>query len=170
MGFLDWVKNQFQPKASKDGDYQFPRDATVAQILDYVSGGYSFNIEGFPVTRNTAVRYIALHRCVSLIAGSISQLVCGGSMKIVDQDEMTLTTKYAGSVLEALTYSHDGGICPSLQFIEDVVADYALDGNALIDPSFDSRGMLRSLRRMRPLGLAVSYRAEGRKNVSYKPR
>ena len=150
MGFLDWVKNQFQPKASKESDYQFPRDATVAQILDYVSGGYSFNIEGFPVTRNTAVRYITLHRCVSLIAGSISQLICGGSMKIADQDERTLTTKYAGSVLEALTYSHDGGISPSLQFVEDAVADYCLDGNALIDPSFDSRGMLRSLRRMRP--------------------
>ena len=150
MGFMDWVKNQFRPRASQESDYQFPRDATVAQILDYVSGGYSFNVEGFPVTRNTAVRYITLHRCVSLIAGSISQLICGGSMKIVDQDERTLSTKYAESVMEILTYSHDGGINPSLQFIEDVVADYSLDGNSLIDPSFDSRGMLTRLRRMRP--------------------
>lgn len=151
MKILDWVKSRFSPKAEQqESDYQFPRDATVAQILDYVSGGYSFNIEGLPVTRNTAVRYITLHRCVSLIAGAISQLVCGGSMKILDQDGKEVKTKYAGSVREILTYSHDGGINPSLQFIEDMVADYALDGNSLVDPSFDSRGMLTRLRRMRP--------------------
>ena len=151
MNILDWIKTQFSPKAEQqESDYQFPRDATVAQILDAISGGYSFSIEGLPVTRNTAVRYITLHRCVSLIAGAISQLVCGGSMKIVDQDEKELKTKYAQSVLEILTHSADGGITPSLCFIEDVVADYALDGNSLLDPSFDSRGMLTRLRRMRP--------------------
>ena len=41
---------------------------------------------GLPISRNTAVSYATLNRCVTLISGMVAGLVTGGNLAIVDPD------------------------------------------------------------------------------------
>ena len=65
-----------------------PAGTTWSQILDYASGsgGIDFDQAGLPISRNTAVSYATLNRCVTLISGMVACLVTGGNLGIVDPD------------------------------------------------------------------------------------
>ena len=76
--------------ASSGGRY-VPADTTWSQILDYASGAgdawpLDFYRAGLPISRDVAVSYATLNRCVTLIAGTVAQLITGGTLRVVDQD------------------------------------------------------------------------------------
>ena len=157
--------------ASADGTRQsgglyVPADTTWSQILDYASGAgdawpLDFYRAGVPISRDVAVSYATLNRCVTLIAGTVAQLVAGGTLRVVDADGRRQTSRQAERVLELLSGSPDGGTTPASSFIEDLVADYCLDGNALVVPSVSGDGTLRRLRRMSPWDNDVTYARTG---------
>ena len=143
--------------ASADGESSggryVPAGTTWSQILDYASGTgdawpLDFYRAGVPIGRDVAVSYATLNRCVTLIAGTVAQLVAGGTLRVVDADGRRRTSRQAERVLDLLSGSPDGGTTPSSSFIEDVVADYCLDGNALLVPTVSGDGTVRWLRRM----------------------
>ena len=149
-----------------NGGRYVPADTTWSQILDYASGAgdawpLDFYRAGLPISRDVAVSYATLNRCVTLIAGTVAQLVTGGNLRVVDQDGRRRTGLQADRVTEVLAYSPDGGTTPAHQFIGDLVADYCLDGNALIVPTVSGDGTLRRLRRMSPWDNAVTYARTG---------
>ncbi len=151
--------------ASSGGRY-VPADTTWSQILDYASEAgdawpLDFYRAGLPIGRDVAVSYATLNRCVTLIAGTVAQLVTGGNLRVVDQDGRRRTGLQADRVTEVLAYSPDGGTTPAHQFIGDLVADYCLDGNALIVPTVSGDGTLQRLRRMSPWDNAVTYARTG---------
>ena len=130
--------------------------------MDYASGtadAWPFDLyrAGLPISRDVAVSYATLNRCVTLIAGTVAQLITGGNLRVVDQDGRRRTGRHAERVTELLSYSPDGGTTPAHQFIGDLVADYCLDGNALIVPTVSGDGTLRRLRRMSPWDNDVTY-------------
>ena len=156
--------------ASADGESSggryVPADTTWSQILDYASGAgdawpLDFYRAGVPIGRDVAVSYATLNRCVTLIAGTVAQLVAGGTLRVVDADGRRRTSRQAARVLELLSGSPDGGTTPASSFIEDVVADYCLDGNALLVPTVSGDGTLRRLRRMSPWDTDVTYAQSG---------
>ena len=151
--------------ASSGGRY-VPAETTWSQILDYASGAgdawpLDFYRAGLPISRDVAVSYATLNRCVTLIAGTVAQLITGGNLRVVDQDGRRRTGRQANRVTEVLAYSPDGGTTPAHQFIGDLVADYCLDGNALIVPTVSGDGTLRRLRRMSPWDNAVTHARTG---------
>jgi len=150
---------QLSASSGSDGGGIFvPADTTWSQILDYAAGdggdwAFDFFRPGFPTSRDSAVRYATLHRCVTLIAGTIAQLVTRGAMQVVDRATgRRATGARARRALELLVESPDG-VTPALQFVEDAMADYCLDGNALIVVHQPPTGGLAArLERMRPWG------------------
>ena len=88
-------------------------------------------------------------------------MITGGNLHIIDSEGRRRTSRRAKRVLEVLSTSPDEGITPSHTFIEDAVADYCLDGNALIVPSLSSDGMLQRLRRMSAWDSDMTYAKSG---------
>ena len=157
---------QASADAAGDGGWLVPAGATWSQILDYASGSgdawpLDFYQAGLPLSRDLAVSYATLSRCVTLISGSVAQLVAGGTLRVVDSDGRRVKTRRAQRVLDILGSSPDGGVTPAQQFIEDAVADYCLDGNALLVPDFSSDGMLARIRRMSPWNSDLEYSNRG---------
>ncbi len=160
------LKAQDGAQAGAAGGLYVPADTTWSQILDYASGAgdpwpFDFYRAGLPIGRDVAVSYATLNRCVTLIAGTVAQLVAGGSLRVVDRDGRRRTSRRAERVLDLLSGSPDGGTTPASSFIEDVVADYCLDGNALVVPSVSGDGTLQRLRRMSPWDNDVTYARTG---------
>ena len=89
--------------ASSGGRY-VPAETTWSQILDYASGAgdawpLDFYRAGLPISRDVAVSYATLNRCVTLIAGTVAQLVAGGTLRVVDADGRRRTSRQAERVL-----------------------------------------------------------------------
>ena len=140
---------------SQEPGYYVRADSTVSQILDYIhnsdNGGWAGDMFqfGLPLSRDTAVSFATLNRCTTLICASIAQLVTGGDLMVVDSDGRRRRSRRVDRILEVLGTTVDG-ITPSYSFVEDVVADYALDGNGIVVPTLSGDGMLERLRRYDP--------------------
>ncbi len=152
--------------SGQSGRLLVPADTTWSQILDYASGAgetwpFDFYGVGLPLSRNVAVSYATLNRCVTLISAGVAQLVCNGKLRVVDREGRTVKSGRARRVLEILASSPDGGVTPSFQFVEDAVADYVLDGNALLVPDLSADGTLMRLRRMSALHAEIIYARTG---------
>ena len=142
-----------------------PASTTWSQILDYASGSgelWPFDLyqAGVPISRNTAVSYATLNRCVTLISGMVAGLVTGGNLRIVDSDGRRRRGRREDSVLEIFATSCDRGITSSYSWVEDALADYCLDGNFLAVP-YVSNGAVMSFRRMSPWDADRHYSREG---------
>ena len=98
-------------------------------------------------SRNRATAYIALNRCVQIISGACAQLLCGGELKVIDRDGRTKTNERIDAMMDLFTGSYDGGENPTRYLIEDAMADYALDGNALLEPIMGPRSKLIGFKR-----------------------
>ena len=166
MGLMKIEAAAEGPDAEQSGGYVVPADTTWSQILDYSRGSgdlwpFDFYQAGLPISRDVAVSYATLNRCVTLIAGTVAQLVTGGNLRVVDQDGHRRESRQTRRVLEVLTHSPDGGVMPAHSFIEDLMADYCLDGNALIVPGISGDGMLTRLRRMSPWDTDLTWSRSG---------
>ena len=123
-------------RVQQSAEHLVPANTTWSQILDYASGsGESWPLDfyevGLPISRNTAVSYATLNRCVTLISGMVAPLVTGGNLGIVDSDGRRRRGVREDRLLEVFATSFDRGITPSHSFVEDSMADYLLDGNFL---------------------------------------
>ena len=98
-------------------------------------------------SRNRATAYIALNRCVQIISGACAQLLCGGELKVIDRDGRAKTNERIDAMMDLFTGSYDGGENPTRYLIEDAMADYALDGNALLEPIMGPRSKLMGFKR-----------------------
>ena len=178
--FSDKLKGTPAPQASAGDDYGgyggplVPAGTTIGQILDYVGGSgetWPLDFYGFGagISRNSAVTYAPLYRTVTLIAHVVSGLITEGTLSVVDQDGRRRTGRRVDRVMEALTWSPDGGDTPASQVIADAMCDYLLDGNALMVPSFDSQGYVTGMRRMLPWDSDIEYGKNGGKMYRLSP-
>ena len=112
------------------------------------------------ITWNSAISFATLNRAVTLISSMLAQLITGGSLSVVDRDGRRVKTRRSEQVIEILSTSMDGGITPSYSLIEDGVADYLLDGNALYLPTV-ADGMVTQIRRMLSWDSTLTYGEQG---------
>ena len=109
-------------------------------------------LQGFGSQRDRFIRFSPLYRAVTIISSLSAQMLCNGGLSIRDGDDNKVKNRRADRILELLTHSPDGGITPSLNFIEDVMVDYLLDGNGLVQPFTSAPMMPIGLVRYRPYG------------------
>ena len=123
------------PELNQAPGWYVPAGITFSQLLDYVSGTGDYGVTSLysitTPTRETAMTYAAVFRCVTLVAGCIAQLVTGGGLRVVDQDGRTVRNNKAKHAVNALTHLPDGEL-PAYQWVEDVAMDYLLDGNYVV--------------------------------------
>lgn len=109
-----------------------PAAATWSQILDYAAGtgdDWPFDLYSAGVG-GAVVRYAALFRVLTLISGTIAQLVCApGSLRVMDRDGRRVRSD---RVIDLLTVSPDGGDTPSSHLVEDAVSDYLVRGTSYL--------------------------------------
>ena len=158
-------------RIEQSAEHLVPAGTTWSQILDYASGsgGFDFDQTGLPISRNTAVSYATLNRCVTLISGVAASLITGGKLAIVDPDGRRRRGRQEDRILEIFATSCDGGITPAHSFVEDAMADYCLDGNFLAVPQVSGNGMLTGFRRMSPWDADRIYSTEGEPVYRMKP-
>ena len=152
--------------AGDGSQYLVPAGTTFSQILDYVHGsGELWPMDlyqaGLPLSRDVAVSFATLNRCVTLISGTVSKLITGGGLYVVDADGRTRNSRRVQRVLEVLSTSPDGGETSSHSFLEDALSDYLLDGNALLLPTITNDGRLVRLRRMSTWDAELIYGTDG---------
>ena len=102
--------------------------------------------------RDRFIRYSPLFRAVTLISSLCAQMMTNGNLTVRNSMDQKVDNRRTDRVMELLTHSPDGGVTPALNFIEDVMADYLLDGNGLVGPIFASNMMPVALVRYRPHG------------------
>ena len=91
--------------AGDGSQYLVPAGTTFSQILDYVHGsGELWPMDlyqaGLPLSRDVAVSFATLNRCVTLISGTVSKLITGGGLYVVDADGRTRNSRRVQRVLE----------------------------------------------------------------------
>ena len=123
------------------GGHFVPAGVTVSQILDYARGtgsddAFGYYHVGLGYGRDVAVTYAALHRCVTLIAGVIAELMTDG-LWVRDRDGGMVKGTRINAILDVISRSPDDGLTSGTTFIEDAAADYLMDGNALIVPQYE---------------------------------
>lgn len=82
------------------------------------------------ISREDAVDYIALARCISLISTGASSLVAS-TLRVVDAKGDLQTGRRAREAARLLRHSPDG-VHTGAEFFRDLIGDYLLDGNALV--------------------------------------
>ena len=102
--------------------------------------------------RDQFIRFPPVARAVGLIGAITGQMATNGGLTVRDSDDRKVMNRRVNRVLELLSHSPDGGLTPALYFVEDAMADYLLDGNALIRPLFNAPMMPMALVRYRPQG------------------
>ena len=84
---------------------------------------------GKVLTRDLAIAYATMFRCVSLVSGTVAELL-STSAHVRDYDGTEIKSRHARAVLDLLRESPDGEIA-AMSWLEDYVSDYCLDGNAI---------------------------------------
>lgn len=108
--------------------YYLPSEA-LFQDTGLLSGrGYGGR--GIPYHRNLAIQSPALFRCVTMISGHIASLI-KNNLRVLNKNNEESTSPSAERAIMLLMSMPDG-ISPARQWIEDVLQDYLLDGNALV--------------------------------------
>jgi len=147
------------PQRDGSGNYILPPDTDWSKILDAALGG-GWDV-GTNITRDSAITCAAMLRAVTLISATLAQLITGGGLMVVGPDGKRKDTRRVRRTLELLSSSVDDGQTASYSFFEDAIADYCLDGNAILEPFFDGDGTLMSLRRMSPWDSEAHYTRDG---------
>ncbi len=151
----------FRPKAAASGEQSGGTAARqsdlIGQILDAFNGGAWNTAGAFGAfgsdphglgLRGAVLRYPPLHRCVSLLTGVAAHVITGGGLSVRNaQTGDRVDNRAARQLLGLLTNSPDDEI-PAGQWIEDVMSDLLLEGNALIYPVMTDAGAIISLERM----------------------
>ncbi len=110
--------------------------------------------------RDRFIRFTPLARAVNIITALTAQMVCNGRLTVRNRKDKEVRNRRTNAVLELLSHSPDGGITPAQCFVEDVMADYLLDGNALVVPDMGPSMVPARLTRFRPHG-AYTHQGDG---------
>lgn len=142
---------------------------TLSQILDYVSGtGSVWPLDLYSVgaggTAGGAMNFATFFRCISLLSAIAAQVITSHGLRVVGPDGKRRTGYKAGRATELLT-SSPNGIDPAYTFIEDVMSDLLIDGNALVRAEMVG-GRVSALRRLSPIGADVVQGRDG--SLSYR--
>ena len=154
-----------------EGGYLVPSNTTWSQILDYVHGSgdlwpfdlYQPGLRGSQISRDSAISYATLNRCVTLISAVCAQLLSSGNLHVVDRKKRRRTSPRINRVLELFETSPDGGDTAAYSWIEDCLSDYLLDGNNIVLPRISDSGYLSKYHRMSSWDTDVSYSRKGEK-------
>ena len=112
-----------------------PAGVGITQINDYVRATgetwpFDMYFPRLTVSRNTAISYSTMFRCVSLLSGAIAQ-ICTDRLRVIDREDREQSSPAIDRALELMGWSPDG-TRGAFAFHEDAVTDYCLDGNALL--------------------------------------
>ncbi len=103
--------------------------------------------------RDRFIRLTPLSRAVDIICALTAQMVCNGGLTVRDRMDNKIENRRTTAALNLLSHSPDGGLTPASTFVEDVMADYLLDGNGLVVPTMAGMSMVPlMLTRYRPHG------------------
>ena len=126
-----------QPLAQGDGGGRAPSEMPIDQQLEFIFGENS--------DRTKALRVGALYRCVTLIASTVSELIAN-TAHVVDFDRTRLESQPV-DLLHLIRSSPDDEIS-GLTYLEDLMMDLLLEGNALAVIERGPGGQPRRLKRM----------------------
>ena len=157
--------------ASGDGQDQQPPDEPGAAIsyndiqrhfanVDFYQGRFAPSLWGLSSFRNVAIRYQPVTRCVTLISAVCTSLIYN-TLYVMDSNHRRVDNRRTRKILHVLRETPDMGETSGYSFIEDVFADYCLDGNALLVVTYDSTGYPMTLRRYRPSDAQTTRTPEG---------
>ena len=150
----------FRPEMSADSEFL----ETLASHLDAHARGDGDAVGNLVLgnnRRDTSIAYTPLGRAVTLIAALSAQMVCNGGLRVMNNDGERVNNRRVNKIMELLTHSPDGGITPAYSFIEDVMCDYLLDGNALLRPVTNASGIAIAMIRYRSHGAFTVRNADG---------
>ena len=102
--------------------------------------------------RDRFIHFPPLAAAVDIISALCAQIICNGEMTVRDKEGRKVMNRRTGRVLELLEHSPDTGLTSGHTFVEDVMADYLLDGNALVHPLMAGPMMPIGMIRYRPQG------------------
>ena len=103
--------------------------------------------------RDRFIRLTPLSRAVDIICALTAQMICNGGLTVRDRMDNKVENRRTMAALNLLSHSPDGGMTPAVTFVEDVMADYLLDGNGLVVPTMAGSTMVPLiLTRYRPHG------------------
>ena len=125
-------------------------------------GVFPLGIPGIGNQRNSVVGYAALARAATIISSVCAQMMCNG-MTVRDRDDRKIDNRRTRQILDVIGRTPDGGDTAGLNFIEDCVLDYCLDGNSLIVPSFNMSGLLSGMVRYRSYDAHIVYGPDRRR-------
>ena len=148
-----WGKIFGRPKMQDDTAHDFIAQlATHLAAQQFGDGDLPDTLQFSGSQRDRFIRFPPLFRAVSIISSLCAQMMCNGGMTVRNADDAKVVNRRTSRILELLGHSPDGGITPAENFVEDVMADYLLDGNALVEAMM--------MPNMVPIGL-VRYRSHG---------
>lgn len=158
MRFPGWLQKAASYIQSQQEEEAGSGDSFATQLgrhilsQSYDAGDFPLGVLGdkFGPTRNTAIAYVAMNRCVTLIAAVAASLIAGGNLQVHNRMGGRVDNRRTGQILDVLCYSPDMGDTPMHSFIEDAMADYCLDGNGLIVPQFNYSDRLLGFKRYQP--------------------
>ena len=136
-----------------EGGDAFARQLARHLVAQAFGEGDISRIGDFGVNRrDTFIRFTPLARAVNIISALCAQMLCNGGLTVRDREDRKVMNRRVDRILELLSHSPDGGLTPAHSFVEDVMADYLLDGNGLVRPITSMPMMPIGLVRYRPQG------------------
>ena len=141
-------------QADTDGDI-------INSLLDAFSSGDAIIDAGGRVSnRDSALGYPALVRCATLMSSVIAQLVTNGSLRVIDLNGDIVDNQKARRALVLFNTSLDG-ITDAYTAIEDLVIDYALEGNALAKINFLPSGQVGTIQKLDVISSEINPTSDG---------
>ena len=155
---LQRFKNIFGPiiksQSTSDNDI-------IGSLLDaFASGDAMLDADGRGSGRDSALGYPALVRCATLLSSVVAQLITNGSMKVIDINGNIVKNQKAQKALMLFHTSLDGDV-DAYTSVEDLVIDYALEGNALAKLTFSASGQISVIQKLDVLGAEINPTSNG---------
>ena len=116
-----------KPRPKLEGD---PFIKKLAESIASIQSQYE-GLTSHVQSRDYAIKFPAISRCTFIISNIIASLLCNGSLEVRDHNDKKIDSRRTQNILRLFTGKPDR-LFPAFTFFEDCVADYCLDGNALI--------------------------------------
>ena len=149
MSILNRIRTTFiKSQVGADGDI-------INSLLDaFASGDSIIDANGRQSNRDSAQGYPALMRCATLLSSVIAQLITNGSLRVIDINGNIVETQKARRALMLFHTSLDNDT-DAYTAVEDLVIDYALEGNAIAKLTFTNSGYISAIDKMEAISAEI---------------